>query len=76
MPSTSRRETRHPLLSLSSHNGILSEGSELSTKETYRIKLGCGDLGISHLMLVFTKVKSTDCPRTRPSSTVVSLSGD
>jgi hypothetical protein len=44
--------------------------------ETYRIKLGCGDLGISHLMLVFTKVKSTDCPRTRPSSPVVSLSGD
>lgn len=32
-------------------------------------KLGCGDEGIIHLMLKFTTVKSTDCPRTGPSRT-------
>lgn len=32
-------------------------------------KLGCGDEGIIHLMLIFTTVKSTDCPRTGSSRT-------
>lgn len=72
-----RKQGVPPVLPQSSHSVLFHQKALIyQPAETYGTVLGCGDLGVIHVMLVFTKVKSTDCPRTRPSSTMVSLLGD
>lgn len=60
---------RKQAFSLTSGNILTTQKNLVLLGQRCGGEVGCGDEVIISLMLIFTHVKSTDCPRTGPSRT-------